>query len=184
MNEKDIKAMKQELRDCLKEVDLKKDIASMSAYKAFKKALEIVSKYENKSNQIVDIAFGELTYDYGWIKNDTKKIYNVDTPYTLIVAAYPGEEITNKQREAYKSYLEYESIYFNRLPSVLIEYFVQQELDMKYSTPTELINFKQLLITRDGRCVWLCDCVWDIEHGIAILCNDGKVQIVCQEEVI
>lgn len=135
-----------------------------------------------------DPIFGEMTYDYSWKKTEEFSAFGRDVELQVVAKAYKGQEILDAQRKAYVEYKSSVPTYLRDVPEKLLEYYLAsyEQIASTINIPekinksninkeliSKLIRIKTLYIDREGRYGWLCDCVWDNEHGICILLSNG-----------
>ena len=94
--------------------------------------------------QINDPVFGELEYDgvkKGWTKRIPLGIwFGDDYELDIVVKCEEDEDITDEQREAYKSYLANLSNYSSEVDKVLCSYHKDhyEEFNRRWNLPDEL----------------------------------------------
>ncbi len=145
--------------------------------------------------QINDPVFGELEYDgvkKGWTKRIPLGIWFGDNfLLDLVVKCDEDEEITDKQRESYKSYLANLSNYSSEVYKVLFSYYKDhyEEFNRQWELPDKLkidvvealvtLRFykpKQLFIDRNGNYGWLSTFI-SPQYLISVILSDGKPRI-------
>lgn len=145
--------------------------------------------------QINDPEFGVLEYDKSkkaWTKRIPLGIwFGDDYQLDLVVKCDEDEEITDKQRESYKSYLANLSNYSSEVYKVLCSYHKDhyEEFNRRWNLPDELkieeVNPKetiaffdplQLFIDRNGNYGWLSSYISD-RYLISVILSDGKPRI-------
>ena len=148
---------------------------------------------------IVDKIFGQLYYASSWEKKEILYFGNTKRQITVVVEAYPNQEITDVQRHQYLEYQQKKEEFVNILPNLLLEYYLDNYDDISsYMEIPEQINkenineqlmlqlvrINDLYIARDERYGWLCDCAWDEEHGLCVLLSDKEPHVVEQDVLI
>ena len=145
--------------------------------------------------QINDPVFGELEYDgvkKGWTKRIPLGIWFGDNfLLDLVVKCDEDEEITDKQRESYKSYLANLSNYSSEVYKVLFSYYKDhyEEFNRQWELPDKLkidvvealvtLRFykpKQLFIDQKGNYGWLSTFI-SPQYLISVILSDGKPRI-------
>ncbi|MBP3255572.1 MAG: hypothetical protein J6M60_03685 [Clostridia bacterium] len=146
-----------------------------------------------------DEVFGILNYDHGYEKEE--EIIFFDKSYKIIISVQSYDKtITEEQRKSYKMFKENYNEIIKKLPPILLEYYlkiydefielyfkVPEKIDKKHINEeliVRLIKPRTLFIDKKGKFGLLCDCIWDEEHGIAILFTDNSLSIVEQDELI
>lgn len=109
--------------------------------------------------------------------------YNVETAFT----DFNGEAPSEVQKAAFEHYKAHLDEYLRKIPNVLLDYFVHNYKLIKYTCDSvenltrynvsnedvvKLIKIKKLYIDEKGAYAFLCDCAWDVEHGISIVLVD------------
>lgn len=139
----------------------------------------------------------EFTYTDGWEKEELFNYNGKELKVRLFFESYNEEDINDKQKEAY---LKYTSNYNEDLiAKSLLEYYLNNYDYIKAHNdiPTialkenidenvvkKLIKIRTIYFAQDGTYGLLCDCGWDIEHGIAIILSSDKPLITDQDELI
>ena len=148
---------------------------------------------------IDDIVFGNLQYNHSWVKKEDLFFGNENRQIIVVVEAYTNQEILDIQRQQYLIYQQKKNEYVNKIPKVLLRYYldnydlISMEMDIPELINKENIN-EQLIIklikindvyfARNGRYGWLCDCAWDEEHGLCILLSEKAPCIKEQDYLI
>ena len=148
---------------------------------------------------VTDKIFGIMRYDACWEKDDTLCVFGKTFPIRVAVAAYTGDDILDIQREAYVKYRDNLSAYDAAVPDILLRYYldnydyiasymkIPEKISRQNITPklvTKLIKIKTAYFDRKGNFGWLCDCAWDIEHGIAIVLSQSEPFVTDQDYLI
>lgn len=145
--------------------------------------------------QINDPVFGELEYDgvkKGWTKRIPLGIwFDDDYELDIVVKSEEDEDITDEQREAYKSYLAKLSIISQEFPEILLSYYKDhyeefeerwevsddQKIDVVDADATlGVFDTIQLFIDKKGNYGWLSEFFSD-EYRISVVLSDGKPRI-------
>lgn len=157
----------------------------------------LVTNYERVDDEV----FGDMVYDFGWNKSIKKDINGEKGVWIdVTAAAYPGESITQEQRNCYSEYLEREEEFLDELPNALMTYYLEnyEQIDEWWGgVPTEynrhnitkeslmeLIEIHKIYFNRDGeRYGWLCGCEWDDVHGLGITLSGDEIKIGWDESL-
>ncbi len=150
--------------------------------------------------EIFDSIFGKMEYDYSWCKEEVINFWTTNTKIKMVAQAYSGQEIIDIQRENYIyfknnineiSKISYEKIklfYFDNYEKikeenneVCIKYPINKINEINFN---ELIKIKTLIFTKNIYFGFLCDCLWEKEHGIAILIDKNNIKICEQDELL
>ncbi len=147
---------------------------------------------------IDDIVFGNLQYNHSWKKKEDLFLKSENRQIMVVVEAYANQEILDIQRQQYLIYQQKKNEYVNKIPKVLLRYYldnydlISMEMDIPEMINKENIN-EQLIIklikindvyfARNGRYGWLCDCAWDEEHGLCILLS-GKEPCIKEQDYL
>ena len=138
---------------------------------------------------IHDIVFGNLQYNHSWEKEEDLYFRNEKKQIMVVVEAYTDQKILDIQRQQYLVYQQKKNEYINKIPKVLLKYYLDNydliaaEMEIPEAISKENIN-EQLIIklirindvyfARNGQYGWLCDCAWDEEHGLCILLSEKE----------
>ena len=149
--------------------------------------------------EINDNVFGKLTYDVSYEKYETKILLGKEAEYRIVVVAYEGQEILDVQREAYKTYLDNEALYMEKIPQLLLDYYLDiyddilefcdmpKKYDKKHintKTILDLMAIQTIIFDREGNFGYLCDVGWDDDNGIAIILSGDEITIGEEDELI
>ena len=123
--------------------------------------------------------FGLMRYEYRWYKNDKINIFGKEWDINIIAAAFCNEKISKEQEESYSKFKENEKKCIETIENKLKEY-INENLEnlatywigaRKIINATDLnkiIEPKSILFQQDGTTLFLAECEWDIENGIAV----------------
>lgn len=157
----------------------------------------LVSNYERVDDEV----FGDMVYDFGWNKSIKMDINGEKGVWIdVTAAAYPGEKITQEQRDCYLEYQNKEKEYFDKLPDALMSYYLEnyEQIDewwdgvpkeynkrnITKKSLMELIEIHKIYFNRDGkRYGWLCGCEWDDVHGLGITLSEDEIHIGWDESL-
>lgn len=146
-----------------------------------------------------DSAFGKMNYDSGWEKTEVFSLYGRKYLVRVVAGAYAGQNILEKQREAYHIYQKKINECVKKIPNVLLKYYldnyeiieetmnIPKKIDRQHINEKNIIRLfevKTVYFDRAGKFGWLCECAWDQENGIAIILSEQEPIVVEQEELI
>lgn len=128
------------------------------------------------SEKIVDSVFGEMEYKHRWIKKESVFLMDKEYNINIIASAYTGDQICDKQREAYKAFKGKLDKISKRMPGMIEEYVEIHKNDIaehfpEIGSPEEAVKFIKpvsVMFDRDGMTVIMCNVAWDEENGIGI----------------
>lgn len=123
--------------------------------------------------------FGIMKYDYEWEKVDEIKLFKKEYNITVIAEAFPDEDISKEQEESYLKFKKNEKSYIETIENKLKEYINEnlEDLATYWVGARKIINItdlakvvepKSILFQQDGTIVFLAECEWDMENGIAV----------------
>lgn len=123
--------------------------------------------------------FGIMKYDYEWEKVDKIKFLKKEYNITIIAEAFSGEIISKEQEESYLKFKENEKFYMETIENKLKEYVNENLEDLAVywvgarkivntSDLAKVVEPKSILFQQDGTILFLAECEWDIENGIAV----------------
>ena len=123
--------------------------------------------------------FGIMKYDYEWEKVDEIKLFEKEYNITIIAEAFPDEDISKEQEESYLKFKKNEKSYIETIENKLKEYINEnlEDLATYWVGARKIINItdlpkvvepKSILFQQDGTILFLAECEWDIENGIAV----------------
>ena len=132
-----------------------------------------------KQKEINNMVFGLMQYDYQWEKFERINIFKKEYDISIIVEAFPDEDISKEQEESYLKFKENEKIYIETIENHLKEYINEnlEDLASYWVGARKIINItdlakviepKSILFQQDGTILFLAECEWDIENGIAV----------------
>lgn len=123
--------------------------------------------------------FGNMEYNMRWYKEENIQIFTKKWDIKVIAKAFPGDDITKEQEESYLRFKENEKIYIETIENHLKEYVNEnlEDLAVYWVGARKIINTvdlakivepKAFLFRQDGTILFLAECEWDIENGIAV----------------
>ena len=146
-------------------------------------------------DKLNDPVFGDLEYNKEekyWIKKDSINIWGVESfKMDLMVKCGEDEEITDVQREAYKSFLNNLKSYEKELPFTLLTYYkahyedIERSWNVNEKLKIEVVDervllrrfsLKALYIDRNGNYGWLVNLIWT-DNPITVVLSGDKIRI-------
>lgn len=132
-----------------------------------------------KQRVVNNSIFGLMEYDFQWEKIEKVSIFKKEYDITISAEAYSEENISKKQEESYLKFKENEKSYIETIENKLKEYINEnlEDLATYWVGARKIINItdlakvvepKSILFQQDGTIVFLAECEWDIENGIAV----------------
>lgn len=126
-----------------------------------------------------DPIFGEMKYKHRWYKNEIIRFFNKEWQVTVVAKAYSGKSITEQQQNSYTLFKKNENKIVAEITEKITNYVNEncEELSSSWmgarmvTSPSDLADItfpKTLLFMQSGELIVLFDCVWDIEHGLAV----------------
>lgn len=151
---------------------------------------------------INDPIFGELDYNYGWIRHTTIDFCERDFEIALMISGEEDGKFDEEQYEAYKIFMQnWNEIQKNILQPIL-DYYKQTRHDLGYDVSNnenyplietidqllENINLVGISVPYaecfEGRDIRLSfDCTWDMENGLGLRLINEKVDEVGYQDV-
>ncbi|MED4402854.1 DUF2004 domain-containing protein [Metabacillus fastidiosus] len=151
---------------------------------------------------INDSVFGELEYDYGWVKYTTIEFCGKEAEIALMVKGEDNGKFDEEQYIAYNSLMEkWEQLQQGFLQAIL-DYYKQERQELGYDievnenysqieTTNQLLEMITLVgIVVPSRDIYeerdigiTFDCTWDIENGLGIRLLNEKVTEVGYQDV-
>lgn len=150
---------------------------------------------------------GEMEYDYGWTKNIKLKIFGEERELQIVIDADEDAVFEIAQIESYKKFFLDVNKRINDAENAVFNYYQEEcsnyrdqfvsESDKEKFVPEitrkeELYNLvtpKQILFPLvfddDKReAGFLCDCTWEIEHGLGIKFEDEVISEVGFQDIL
>ena len=132
-----------------------------------------------KQKVVNNSIFGLMEYDFQWEKIEKVSIFKKEYNITIIAEAFPDEDISKEQEESYLKFKENKKSYIETIENKLKEYINEnlEDLATYWIGARKIINItdlakvvepKSILFQQDGTIVFLAECEWDIENGIAV----------------
>lgn len=132
-----------------------------------------------KQKAVNNSVFGLMEYDFQWEKIEKVSIFKKEYDITISAEAYSEENISKKQEESYLKFKENEKFYIETIENKLKEYINENLEDLatywigarkivNSSDLAKVVEPKSILFQQDGTILFLAECEWDIENGIAV----------------
>ena len=132
-----------------------------------------------KQKVVNNSIFGLMEYDFQWEKIEKVSIFKKEYDITISAEAYSEENISKKQEESYLKFKKNEKSYIETIENKLKEYINENLEDLatywvgarkiiNISDLAKVVEPKSILFQQDGTIVFLAECEWDIENGIAV----------------
>ena len=132
-----------------------------------------------KQKVVNNSIFGLMEYDFQWEKTEKISIFKKEYNITIIAEAFPDEDISKEQEESYLKFKKNEKSYIETIENKLKEYVNKNLEDLatywvgarkiiNISDLAKVVEPKSILFQQDGTIVFLAECEWDIENGIAV----------------
>ena len=144
-----------------------------------------------KQKAVNNSVFGLMEYDFQWEKTEKISIFKKEYDIIISAEAYSEENISKKQEESYLKFKENEKFYMETIENKLKEYINENLEDLatywidarkivNSSDLTKVVEPKSILFQQDGTILFLAECEWDIENGIAVKLYP-EVEVVPQD---
>ena len=132
-----------------------------------------------KQKVVNNSVFGLMEYDFQWEKTEKISIFKKEYDITISAEAYSEENISKEQEESYLKFKENEKFYIETIENKLKEYINENLEDLatywvgarkiiNTSDLTKVVEPKSILFQQDGSIIFLAECEWDTENGIAV----------------
>lgn len=132
-----------------------------------------------KQKAVNNSVFGLMEYDFQWEKIEKVSIFKKEYDITISAEAYSEENISKKQEESYLKFKENKKSYIETIENKLKEYINENLEDIatywigarkivNSSDLAKVVEPKSILFQQDGTILFLAECEWDIENGIAV----------------
>jgi hypothetical protein len=152
--------------------------------------------------KINDAVFGELEYNYGWVRYTTIEFCETVANIALMVDGDDDGEFSEKQYASYHSLIEDWGHVQQSILQPILDYYQQKRFELGYDvsynenypiidTVDELLKNIRLVGIYvpsarrfEGRYIGLTfDCIWDAENGFGIRLIDEEVAKVGYQDV-
>ena len=145
-------------------------------------------------DKLNDPVFGNLEYNENegyWTKKIDFTLFGFEEQIDLMVKCSKGEDITDVQRKAYKSYFDSFQKLENEFPAAQFVYYkdhyeeinriwpVDEELKLENANEDASLDTfvcKSLYIDRNGNYGWLAEFIWD-RYPITVVLSGDKIRI-------
>ncbi|CQR55776.1 DUF6985 domain-containing protein [Paenibacillus riograndensis] len=154
--------------------------------------------------KINDAIFGELEYEYGWIKDTTIDFCGKESEISIMIDGEEDGEIDEEQYESYTSLMQNWDQLQQGFLQAILDYYIQKRHELGYDVEVnenypliETIDKLSEKITLvgitvpfadcfEGRDIGLnFDCIWDIENGLGLrLVNEKIINVGYQDVAI
>ena len=148
--------------------------------------------------------FGELEYEYGWVKDTTIYFFRKEIEIALLIDGEEDGKFDEEQYRAYQSLMQNWYRLQQTFLQPILDYYQQKRHDLGYDiefngnyplveTSDQLIK----MITLEGIVVpygdilegrdigILFNCTWDVENGLGIrLIDENVTDVGCQDVAI
>ena len=132
-----------------------------------------------KQKAVNNSVFGLMEYDFQWEKIEKVSVFKKEYDITISAESYSKENISKKQEESYLKFKENKKSYIETIENKLKEYINENLEDLatywigarkivNSSDLTKVVEPKSILFQQDGTILFLAECEWDIENGIAV----------------
>ncbi|MEH7474302.1 DUF2004 domain-containing protein [Priestia megaterium] len=153
---------------------------------------------------INDPIFGELEYEYGWIKDTTIRFFGKETQIALMIDSEEDGKFDENQYTAYQSFIKnWDDLQPSLLQSI-VDYYKQKQNELGYDSGLnenypliettgqilDMITFDGIVVPYadifEGRDIRMTfNCTWDIENGLGIrLLNEKVIEVGYQDVAI
>lgn len=115
------------------------------------------------------------------------EIWDREFELEVVFDCYKGEEILPKQRDALALFCSDKKM-IKDSRSEVEKYCIERDSDKIKTTKIDNI-FKYVIpetiyIARDGRVALMCRYRFDVDHGIAIVFKDGKLEEIGNQDIV
>ena len=151
---------------------------------------------------INDAVFGELEYNYGWVRDTAIAFCGKEAKIALMVDGEEDGEFDKEQYESYTSLMQnWEQVHKSLLHPIL-DYYKQKRhklgYDIEFNENYPLIETTDQILEMvdlvgivvpfagifEGRGIGLTfDCTWDMENGLGLLLINEKVTEVGYQDI-
>jgi len=114
-------------------------------------------------------------------------IWQRDFDIELVYDIFPGETASKEQEDAFSKFISNKKQISDSL--VDIEKYCLEENGREIGTDTIDNIFKyvvpeSIFVKRDGRVAIMCKYRFDLEHGIAIVFREGKLEQIGKQDIV
>lgn len=156
------------------------------------------------NHQINHEVFGEIVFEAGWVKEINLEMFGVMRKLEVVIDAEEDGEFEEVQIEAYKKFFRYIdqrvkdaeravlNYYESEIPSYR-EKFKEEERhkyvpkitgkdDLSALVTPKKIMFPMVFDDNEREAGFICDCSWEIEHGLGVrFVNEEVVEVGFQD---
>lgn len=137
-----------------------------------------------------DKIFGKLTFDHGWVKNETISLWGMERDVEIRTSSYPNQVPNEKQQTAYKTF----KTRFSEIDEVtkvrLAQFIAKSAEDFKDAGLESILNQLnnhvvpfEILFFQDGSYAIECNADWTDEE-ISVLINGTKMTVGMSDELL
>ena len=149
--------------------------------------------------ELDDELFGKMTYDNAWEKSETITMFGKERNFKIVLQCFEDEEITEAQRDAYKTYLENYNKYEKDIPNKMLEFYLQNYEEFKENfkvteecdkdhvnedTIKRMIKPKYLYINQEGDFGIIFDTIWGNDWDTAVILSEDEIRVTADDELI
>lgn len=154
--------------------------------------------------KINDAVFGELEYNYGWVRYTTIEFCGKEAEIALMVKGEEDGKFDEEQYIAYKSLMQNWGQLQQGFLQAILDYYKQERQELGYDIEVnenypqiestnqllEMITLVGIVVPYgdiyEGRDIGVTfDCTWDIENGLGIrLLNERVTEVGYQDVAI
>jgi hypothetical protein len=155
---------------------------------------------------IRDSIFGEISYDYGWVRTYTIQFFGEEVAVELIVPCVEGDEIEQAQYSGFSDFDNNNALYMQLTEAAIFEYYlsVYEECGERFGKDLSdelapalrnkvelkrLVQPIQVIIQQsfgaDDRVVGLLfSASWEPELGLAVKFLNGKIDKIGTQDIV
>ena len=126
-----------------------------------------------------DVVFGTMYYQHSWSKQESILLFDKAYKIKITAQAYKGDDITESQREAYKSHKGFLENNKEKIEQALLKYC--QEFYQSSDSLETILTPTEILFEKDGSWGVLFESHCDREHGLAFFVKDNKILVDSQD---
>ena len=115
------------------------------------------------------------------------KIWNRNFDLKVVYDCYTGEEVLDEQKEAFKKFASEKKAIETSKRGVEKYCLSQNKDEIGADVIDNIFRFvmpESIFVKRDCRVAIMCRYKFDLEHGIAIVFNDGKFITVGSQDIV
>lgn len=142
-------------------------------------------------NKKIDAVLGELTYDYGWIKQEEIDVWGRKIEVLITLSCFSNEDITDSQRETYSWFKDNLSLVFEKTKLAIVPYCIQKNAEelsnAEFDNMYKYVKLKNILFAQDTKhckkIALLFNYKFDKENGIAVVFENGEVKKIGMQDI-